>query len=300
MFKIKTLSELNHNYLIIQVEDCYEIDNQIKMIKNKNIDGILKVTVQRINNTIEYIYEISNSISVENMYTDELMRFDDIRKLLSDYFNVLNICDEYMIDKSNIILLPELIFKRDNRFYFCIFTKCKNDINDSFLSLLNWMLEHVDYDDEKAVNTIYKINAKSIREGFDSNSIKKILNLKTDINTNNREELWDELTKTTEKDEENMDKHKKDNILEVKKNNYIINFKNAITFIALIILIFSICIIFGISINFKAIIGICISLSLIVYMFIKNKEKVFLIRENIKKAKSDVKNINLSEFDIFK
>ena len=238
MFKIKTLSELNHNYLIIQVEDSYEIDNQIKMIKNKNIDGILKVTVQRINNTIEYIYEISNSISVENMYADELMRFDDIRKLLSDYFNVLNMCDEYMIDKSNIILLPELIFKRDNRFYFCIFTKCKNDINDSFLSLLNWMLEHVDYDDEKAVNTIYKINAKSIREGFDSNSIKKILNLKTDINTNNREELWDELTKTTDKDEENMDKHKKDNILEVKKNNYIINFKNAITFIALIILIF--------------------------------------------------------------
>ena len=301
---IEVKKQLNHNYLIIRTDNIKSY-NRFKTIDSETLSGIVPFIVQRINNNIEFIYEISSGISIENKYSDEMLEAADIKKILKSYLDVLDICDEYMIEKSFIMLCPDIIFIKDSEVRFCLFAATKCDIEKEFKKLLDWMLLHVDYNDEEAVKMIYQINARSIREGFDADLIRSICNIKEEKKDDFYSKAQEEDIKTfydikipntdsapyktQNVDFANNNKLKGDNEKQTSKDKkYRFNLQNILMCAIVVVFIFSLTQFFGIRIDFKMLIGAFISIALLVYVYYRNKERLRAFKDIINDAKKEI------------
>ena len=156
---------MNHNYMILskcsffgKSEDKSK-DYRTKMLLENRIPGLLPITHRLVNGESRYYYEINSLQSLDRLYDKTEIRYDELRRLLSGCVNLFDRLEEYLLDGTQIIMKPELIYMNVEKMepYFVCYPDYEGDVRLSFMEFVDELLTKIDHTDERAVMLGYQI-----------------------------------------------------------------------------------------------------------------------------------------------
>ena len=152
---------MEHNYLIIKYENEDGLrepnDYQTYMLMENHIRNMLELQVRRNDGAYEYQYEISSLQPLARVFEHRLAGFDDIRRIILGIIAAFRNAHEYMLDDNCIVLNPEYIYTdiETGELKLLIYPYYSSSINESFMSLAEFILDKTDHNENKAVMLAY-------------------------------------------------------------------------------------------------------------------------------------------------
>lgn len=144
------------------------------MITSNAIAGLLNCNVQIMNSKIKLYYEISSKQPLNLAFAKKSIGIQELSGLI---FGILRMSEElkrYLLDGAHIILEPEYIYvdAEQNQFYFCYFPCYEKEITDSFRSLSEFLLNHLNYKENNCVTLGYELCQYTAQENY---SLRNVL-----------------------------------------------------------------------------------------------------------------------------
>lgn len=161
--KYQMIYELNHTYMVVSGEEIEQgEDYRYRMLASNILKGILPLEIRRINGEKKIYIDLTGKETVLNFYNMRKLTRSEIRKLFEAIYVTSEEMERYLIGESDIILSPEMIFRNaatgEYEFVCIPLVEEEDGKNDAMLSLLHFIMMHIDNEDEKLVNAIYSIN----------------------------------------------------------------------------------------------------------------------------------------------
>lgn len=158
MLQTEYLRSLNSNYERILLEKKPEERKyQYCILSRGGIKGLLSCSLRYINGLAYLYYDISSKQNIVQRYDKRSMD----RKWIIDFFwSLKEIRVElarFLLDEQNILWHPQQIFQDLENNIFSFLYVPYYEGNNGFQQLLEYFVEHIDYEDETLVDCIYKI-----------------------------------------------------------------------------------------------------------------------------------------------
>lgn len=156
---------MNHNYMVLSKCDFFGKDNdkcsdfRTKMLLENRIPGLLPVTHRLVNGESRYYYEINSLQSLDRLYDKNGMRYDELKSLLSGCVSLFDRLEEYLLDGTQIIMKPELIYVNVEKMepHFVCYPDYEGDVRLAFTEFIDELLTKIDHTDEHAVMLGYQV-----------------------------------------------------------------------------------------------------------------------------------------------
>ncbi|MDE7478354.1 MAG: FHA domain-containing protein, partial [Lachnospiraceae bacterium] len=156
---------MNHNYMILSKcsffgkDDSKGMDYRTKMLLENHIPGLLPVTHRLMNGESQYYYEINSLQSLDRLYDKSEIRYDELNRLLSGCVNLFDRLEEYLLDGTQIIMKPDLIYIDVETMepYFVCYPDYEGDVRLSFMEFIDELLTKIDHTDDRAVMLGYQV-----------------------------------------------------------------------------------------------------------------------------------------------
>lgn len=165
-------NDLKKAYLILEGEEGEQEDYQIFMLRENEIDGILKTDVRYMDNRTHYHYDISGKTSFKHLHEKINLSYDVMKRLVSELLQTIQKLRKYMLDANCILLEPEFIFCDQEHFYFCYYPPYQEDAKEAFHRLTEFFVREVNYKDEDGVHFAYSMHKMTMEENY---SIEEIM-----------------------------------------------------------------------------------------------------------------------------
>lgn len=171
---------INSKKLCLEIENQEDvIDFKRKMLENNNIDGVLGIScLKNVVNEIVY-YEVDSKESLLN-YLERKKEIGKIEfiNILSNIYNNMTRCKDYLLKIDNFIIKPEFVFLSDdksktNLVYLPV--KHSMDISSEFKKLMETMMMYLEKETEDKFP--YKLNGFIETENMDINQVVQYLRL---------------------------------------------------------------------------------------------------------------------------
>ncbi len=162
-----TSYEVNGSQLMIQSSEMYKENYQVKMIRENHIRGLLKVTVCHKDSCGQYLYDIGGLISLKAKYEKLLCQKEEIQSFLKQFIYLIDILDNYMLERNCIILDPDFIFYKDEEYFFCYYPNLNKTMEESFHELSEYWIKTIDYEDYGSVAFACGIHKKTMEKYYD-------------------------------------------------------------------------------------------------------------------------------------
>lgn len=168
---------IHNNYLVLKGESEETEHYSIKMILERVVPNILCLEIQRLNNGADYYYDITGLHSIKEYLGKKLLNEDLVKNLLSSVLNQLEIAKEFLLEENDFLFTIESIFVEplSQKIFFCYKNNYNKDVKKQIQGLIEFFLEHVDYEDKKAVLLVYGLYKKS-REDWNCQQLWNIIN----------------------------------------------------------------------------------------------------------------------------
>ena len=156
MFEAEVKHDINKNYLIVHGQQ--EADYMVQMLDGNKIKGFLDMEVREIDNQREYYYDITGKENVSQKTAREKWKYDEVVKLIAGILETVGKAREYMLSEEHFLLEPEYIYRKidSGEAFLCYAWSQSKNINEQFTQLFSYFLNAVDYEDELAVQLVYK------------------------------------------------------------------------------------------------------------------------------------------------
>lgn len=143
-------------------EELYEIP----MLLNNKIPYLLNVQITYLNERARYGYDITSNQAIFDWIERRKIKSDDCEHLYSSVFGAIDACCEYLLDESNLVLLPEYIYydMGKNLYRFIYYVHYHSDIIQQINELSEFLMDHIDYEDERTVLLVYAMYHESKRK----------------------------------------------------------------------------------------------------------------------------------------
>ena len=156
---------MNHNYMILSKCDFFgkegdkNGDFRTRMLLENKISGLLPVTHRLVNGESRYYYEINSLQSLDRLYDKNEIRYEELKALLSGCVSLFDTLEEYLLDGTQIIMKPELIYINVEKMepYFVCYPDYEGDVRLSFMAFIDELLTKIDHTDERAVMLGYQV-----------------------------------------------------------------------------------------------------------------------------------------------
>lgn len=166
--------DLRHNYLVLPKMDISnEEDYSVCMLQANSIDGIIKPEPRTIDNKVLYYYDITSKQSIDTIFVKNAINYEQLKQLFKDLSEVVEQAYEYLLNENDLVFEPEHIYieltkGRANVGYLPGYNK---DLGKQIVSLIEFLMNKVDYNDKEAVFYIYNLYAACRDEGFSFNNL---------------------------------------------------------------------------------------------------------------------------------
>ena len=127
--------DLHHAWMILETDELYKEDYQMRMLMENAIPGLLSVRGQGKDDKSQYRYEISGKISVKAKGEKEHWKFADLENFMRQFIQVLYAVKNYLLDVNCLSLDPGHIYVSDESITFVIVRDWKVIFWKSFMSL---------------------------------------------------------------------------------------------------------------------------------------------------------------------
>lgn len=158
MEEIRYAKEGARNYLVLQCPVEKEEDFQTKMMERGNIQFCLPCKLRHINGQTFFYYDITSKVSMKNYRNGKKWTREQVVKLLTDIDLAQEELQKYLLMEEFLVMVPELIFyEYDSESYRFLFYPSGDDSEYGIESLLEYLLDNMDQQDEKMVNIMYEM-----------------------------------------------------------------------------------------------------------------------------------------------
>lgn len=165
-------NDLKKAYLVLEGVEGEQEDYQIVMLRENDIEGILKTDVRYVDNQSHYQYDISGKTSFKTFHERINLSYDVMKNLVASLLQTIQTIRKYMLDANCILLEPEFIFCDQEKFYFCYYPPCQTDAKAAFHQLTEFFVREVNYKDEEGVHFAYTMHKMTMEENY---SIEEIM-----------------------------------------------------------------------------------------------------------------------------
>lgn len=170
--KIEYETSLSNTNMHIFLEQPYEEDYQMMMIRQNKIEGILEVEGCEIEGKSRYTYGISGYTSLLKTYEIKSMKKEELKDLIHALLDTTERIQKYMLEPKNLILNPECIFRKNGKWHFCYLPGNTEEMSKAFHQLSEYFVKAVDYGDTDAILLAYELHKASFQEHY---SLKQII-----------------------------------------------------------------------------------------------------------------------------
>lgn len=156
---------MNHNYMILSKCDFFgkesdrNSDFRTRMLLENKIPGLLPVTHRLVNGESRYYYEINSLQSLDRLYDKNEIRYEELKVLLSGCVSLFDRLEEYLLDGTQVIMKPELIYINVEKMepQFVCYPDYEGDVRLAFMEFVDELLTKIDHTDERAVMLGYQV-----------------------------------------------------------------------------------------------------------------------------------------------
>ena len=153
--------DLNRKYLELKK---YDNDYQVEMIIKNSTKGFVEITQTSWNGEESLLYDITGKQTIERVFSKRKIGFEEIAGILYSISAMVDECCRLLISEESVIMDPQFIYWDYNKDKPCwIFYPYDKEAADICI-LSEFILEHVDNDDSKAVKASYELY-KRVKEG---------------------------------------------------------------------------------------------------------------------------------------
>ena len=165
-------NNLKQAHLGLESEGCCEEDFQVWMLRENEIQGLLKIQIKYIDENTQYHYDVSGKVSLKTMFEKRKLRCEEIRGIVNALLETMQEMRKYMLDSSKLIMDPEFIFCERDQYYFCYHPASDEQLTSKFHSLTEFFVREVDYQDNEGVYMAYMLHKSTMEEHY---SVEKIM-----------------------------------------------------------------------------------------------------------------------------
>ncbi len=176
--KLEYKRELDHNYLILEEQQETVCEGyEVYMLEENQIPGLLKCTLQRLNQRQRFCYEVTSRQPLDIILERKRLIYGDLQNLLKGIHRALLGAREYLLDVNRLMLLPEYIYLNLDTGLpeLCYFPYYEKPIKEQFFELAEYLLGKLDRQDRAGVELGYEIYKMASEENC---SIEEIINFR--------------------------------------------------------------------------------------------------------------------------
>lgn len=181
--EIEYKKDLRHNYMVITEKDNCEIEKYgVKMLEHQLIEGILPIEHRRMDSLTLFYYDITAKQSMTAIFDKTTLSYDKVKQLCIGIISILENAYEYLLPEEDFILAPEHIYLEitSGKPNLCFLPGYHKSIKEQMSSLIEYLMNKVNYSDKEAVLLIYQLYATSREEGYTFDHLLEVLQNKKD------------------------------------------------------------------------------------------------------------------------
>lgn len=166
MLQTEYLRNLNSNYERILLDKKPEENRyQYCILSRGGIKGLLSCSLRYINGLGYLYYDISSKQNITQLFSSRCIPREWIKDFLWSMQQVRQELERFLLDCNNILWFPEQIFQdiESNVFSFLYIPYYEGE--SSFARLLDFWVEHIDYNDEVLVDCVYHMYEQLEKSG---------------------------------------------------------------------------------------------------------------------------------------
>lgn len=169
------INDLSNNYMILcpqEQEDSFAL----KMLVRNKIDGLLKVEIKTVNNTKKYYYDITDRQPVSEMIEKQPVSFLQLQSIYKQILKLPDVLKEFLLPENSILMNPEFIYADADmeRIEFCCYPGVHKPLQEQIGEFTEYLLNKVDYRDEKAVLAVYALYQVSHDKNCTLDKLKEV------------------------------------------------------------------------------------------------------------------------------
>ena len=166
MLQTEYVRNLNINYERILLGKKPE-DNRYQycILSRGGIRGLLSCNLRYINDVAYLYYDISSKQNVAQLFTGRPIPREWVKDFLWNMQQLRQELGRFLLDTHNILWYPEHIFQDLDNSQFSFLYIPYYEGEESFGDFLDFLVEHVDYDDEVLVDCVYNMYEQLERNG---------------------------------------------------------------------------------------------------------------------------------------
>lgn len=166
MLHTEYVRSLNCNYERILLDKKPEEKRyQYCILGRGGIKGLLCCSLRYINGLAYLYYDISSKQNVSQLYSNRCITREWMRDFVWGMKQIQQELGRFLLDTGNILWYPEQIFQDLESNVFSFLYVPYYDGESGFMKLVEFWVEHIDYDDEVLVDCVYHMYEQLERNG---------------------------------------------------------------------------------------------------------------------------------------
>ncbi len=166
MLKTEYIRSLHCNYERILLDKKPEDKKyQYCILSRGGIKGLLPFSLRYLNGLAYLYYDISSKQNICQLYEDRCITREWLKDLLWGVQQIRMELGRFLLSEQNLLFYPEQIYQDLEKNIFSFLYIPYYEGEDSFLHLVEFLVERIDYEDEALVECVYHMHEQYERNG---------------------------------------------------------------------------------------------------------------------------------------
>lgn len=166
MLQTEFIRSMHCNYERILLDKQPEEKRYQYCILNRGgIKGLLSCSLRYLNGLAYLYYDITSRQNITQLYGNRCITRAWLKDFMWSMRQIQMELGRFLLDERNVLWYPEQIFQDLESNIFSFLYIPYYDGESSFLKLLEYLVEHIDYEDEALVECVYKMYEQYERSG---------------------------------------------------------------------------------------------------------------------------------------
>ena len=167
MLEAKFFRDYKHSYMILPCKSKQpEKSYQCRQLTSNKIEELLHCSMRHVNGMTYFYYDISSRTTMESLYRDRRMSYRQVRDLFAQLYGMYCRVGDYFMDETRLVFLPEYIFYDLARKKYIGLYYPDYEEERPYEALMDYLLEHMDGEDERLADCVYQIYERAEDSGF--------------------------------------------------------------------------------------------------------------------------------------
>lgn len=164
--KVTYERDLNRTWLVLEEEQVYQEDYQMKMLKANTLRYLLPVLWQGRDESSSFRYEITGKLSMRGYFERNKMTCQEIEAFVRQLAEAMNEARNFLLEPDRILISPDYVFWEKGQFWFCYYPLQTEPVWKEFHRLTEYFVREADYRDQEGVCLISELHRASMEENY--------------------------------------------------------------------------------------------------------------------------------------